>query len=383
MKQQLWLLNSSLVVLFLIALNISNVLRQDAPVMKSRQIITAPDEKKKEEQEPTPLQSSSVWEKIYQDDIFDTYASPDSKTIKQSFITPIPEMKPPTVVLPPEPKKQEFVAPLGITLKGIIISADQNKNAAMIADETNKESLYHLGDTIKDAQIIKIAKNRIVFLRANGQQEVFFLRKDDNIPDPTNPDRWKYVVKKVNDQLFEVDPHEFKKEAETLGHFLERAAVIGVAFNQGAPFGVRIGSFEPNTIAAALGLAANDIIMSVNDIKLSEAHGRLQAYEAAIATPLEGTIKVALKRGSNDISIVYKLAKIEKPKKYSTIPGVRVANQPQTPQPAQPSFPMNRIQQREEMLRNFNRTYNASNQQQVIMDIRRRLLENLQNRQKQ
>ena len=291
-------------------------------------------------------------------------------------------MRPAQVVLPPEPKKQEFVPPLGVALKGIIISADQNKNAAMIADETNKESLYHLGDTVKDAQIIKIAKNRVVFLRANGQQEVFFLRKDDNIPDPANQDRWKYVAKKINDQQFEVDPHEFIKEAETLGHFLERASVVGVAFSQGNPVGVRIGSSEPNTIGAALGLQANDIIVSINDINLTQPQSRLQAYESAIATQIGGTVKVVIKRSGNDMTCMYKVAKIERPKKYASLQGVKVTDQPQ--QPAQPTFPMNRIQQREEMLRNFNRNYNANNnQQQIIMDIRRRLLENLQNRQKQ
>lgn len=377
MKQQLWILNSSLVVLFLIALNISNALRRQPPAVKSHQIVIAVDEKKKEEQQPTALQLSSIWEKIYQDDIFDTYDSPDSKTIKQGFVTPIPEMNPPDIIPPPEQKKQEFVPPLGIMLKGIIISADKAKNAAMIADETNKESLYHLGDTVKDAQIIKIAKNRVVFLRANGQQEVFFLRKDDNIPDPANQDRWKYVVKKINEQLFEVDPQEFVKEIETLGHFLERTAVIGLAFNQGTPLGVRIGSFEANSIATALGLTTNDIIISVNDIKVAEAHSRLQAYEAVIATELGGSVKVVLKRADRDLTFVYNLVKIEKPKKYSTIPGVRIGDQPQQPQPG---FPMNRIQQREETLRNFNKTYDAGKQQQVIMDIRKRLLENMLSR---
>lgn len=377
MKQQLWILNSSLVAIFLLSLNLGNVLRRQAPVVKPYQITVVDIEKKKDEQQSAPVQLSSAWEKIYQDDIFDTYAVPETKTFKQSFVTPIPDMKPSEIVPPPEPKKQEFVPPLGVILKGIIISSDHTKNAAMIADETNKESLYHLGDTVKDAQIIKIAKNRVVFLRANGQQEVFFLRKDDNIPDPTALDRWKYIVKKINEQLFEVDPQEFTKEIETLGHFLERTAVIGVVFDQGIPQGIRVGTLEQNSIGGALGLAANDIIISINDVKLAEAQSRLKAYESAIATELGGQVKVTLKRAGRDVTLMYKLVKIEKPRKYSTIPGVRIADQPQQPQPG---FPMNKIQQREDMVRNFNKTYDGSRQQQAIMDIRKRLLENLHNR---
>jgi type II secretion system protein C len=375
MKQQLWIFNSSLMFVFFMALMISNALRREPSLVKITKV-TLVDVQKKKEPEPTPTSMATAWEKIYQDDIFDTYVAEVKTAVKQSFITPIPEMKAPAVVPPPEPKKQEFVPPLPITLKGIIISSDEAKNAAMIADETNKEALYHLGDMVKDAIIVKIAKNRVVFLRANGQQEVFYLRKDDNIQDPSSPDRWKLMIKKVNDQLYDIDQQEFMKEIESLGHFMERVAIIGTVFNQGIPVGIRLGKIEPQEIGGALGLVTNDILVSVNGIPLADPRNRVQAYESAIQTPFGGMVKAVINRMGMNVQIAYRLTRIEKPKKYSTIPGVRIADQPQQ----QAGFPMSKIQQREQTLRDFSKTYDGGQQQQTIMDIRRRLFENLRNR---
>jgi len=368
MKHQLWILNSTLLVLFLIAIAINDTLKKQPPVWRQQRIVFEESEKKKD-----PA-AANAWERIYREDIFDTFVVPVITPVKQMFTTPIPEIKPAFIIPPPEPKKQDFVAALNITLKGIIIAADENKNVVMIADETNKEGMYHLGEMIKDAQIIKIARDRVVLLRANGQQDVFFLRKDDNLQDPASPDRWKLAVKKLDDQHYDIDPREFGKEVETLGNLLERASVIGTAYHQGQPVGIRLGALNPNDVGAALGLQQHDIISTINGLAVADLNNRINIYNSITTMPLGSSIQVSLQRAEKNVMMTYKLAQIDKPKRYTTMPGIKIAGQPQQ------ELAMSKMQQREKEIRDFNKTHDSSRQQQTVMDIRKRLLENLQNR---
>ena len=156
----------------------------------------------------------------------------------------------------------------------------------MIADETNKEGMYHLGEKIKDAQIIKIANNRVVLLRANGQQEVFYLRKEDLVDEQSVTDKWKYIVKRVDDQTFDIDPVSFSKEVNTLGSFIEHTSVIGTAYAAGKPIGIRIGKLQPQDTGTFLGLMENDIITSINDMAVTNAQNRLSVFDTITKAPL-------------------------------------------------------------------------------------------------
>lgn len=379
MKQDLWLVNSSLTLMFVISLGFYALLLQKPPRWIRPKALTVHTEDEQIKPSPSPTPS---WEKIYLDDIFSTYVPREVVATKQNFITPIPEPKAATISPPPEIKKIEFIAPLTITLRGIIAGGDESKNVAMIADETNKEGMYRLGEKIKDAQIIKIAHNRVIFLRANGQQEIFYLRKDDALAEAQPVEKWKKIVRKIDDQNYEVDPLQFSDEVETLGNFIDRASIIGTTYQAGKPIGIRIGKINPNNdVATALGLLENDIITSVNDLDITDPKNRILAYDTIIELPLGAVAKVGLKRADKDIILSYKVAKIQQPRKRTMFSGIKVADQPPTPpQPAE-LFKTNRLQQREQDTREFNKIHpNEQRHQQSMMEIRRRILENLQQR---
>ncbi len=367
MKQQLWILNSSLLAVFFVSLMVSYFLSVEPPRIRRIKKMVAQEVAEKKE---ASLARTS-WEKIYKDDIFGTFVKQVTKPVKQSFVTPIPEPKAPAIPPPPEPPKQEFIAPLNLTIKGIIISADEAKSVAMIEDETKKEGLYHLGDKIKDAQVIKIARNRIVLLRANGQQETFFLRKDESEVDQQSPERWKYIARKVDDQTYEIDPDSFKQEIETLGNFIERVSLIGVAYQKGSPIGLRIGSLEKNDVGVALGLQQNDILISINNVDVTVANNRMQAYDAISKVKVGDTISLVLKRAGENLTQNYKLAKISKAKKKTFTGKEEKKKEP---------LKKSKSQQRAKMLRDFRKRHGSSQDKNAIARIRKRLLENLKKR---
>ncbi len=368
MKQKLWILNSSLLIIFAITLLLNALLKQEVPVMRKKII----SEKKVEKKISKPIINL---EKIYKEDIFGTY-SPTARPepTQKELVTPIPEYTPHKIVPIPAPIKQEFIEPLKIKISGIISSAQEERSIAMIADETNKEKIYHLGDKIKDGQLIKITRNKIVLLRSNGQQEIFLLRKETK-PGEEIPEKWKYVIKKIDENKFALNPKEFSKKIQSLGQLIEELDLIP-AYQKGNIVGMRIGTIKENEISSVFGLNKNDIIVSINDLNTADISNRIKIYDNVIQSELNDTIEVALKRNEQDVTISYKLEKIEKPKKKMFI---QPATGDQTPTPAV-ELKMSRDQKRERQIRNFEKTHRTPKQQTIISDIRERILKNMKSR---
>ncbi len=389
MKQNIWIVNTSLVIIFGLSLGLYNLLHEDAPPRPPRKITFKPTSEDSKKDSTTDV-IAPAWEKIYQDDVFGTYAMVKIEPTKKSLIKPMPEPPRPTPIPPPEPKRPDFIPALPVTLRGIITGEDENQNVAMISDETNKELLYHVGDKIKDAQIIRIASNRVVILRATGQQETFYLRPpklsllgQSDQPDPQNPlSKWNMIVKKIDDRNFEVDPTQFKHEVETLGSFLERAAVIGTAFQGGKAVGIRLGTINATDLVTALGLKSNDLITSINNTFIGVIDDRIKAYEQITKATIDSKISVKLIRNNQNLDITYKLVRLERPSKF-IFSGLKTGT-PQTPgaTPAggtSQALPKSRLQEWEEKKRDFERR-NPSDHDKMMMEIRQRLMQNLQNR---
>ena len=173
MKQQLWILNSSLLLIFILTLLLNLLLQQTPPSIKVKRTTA------REREMQTEIAIEGI-ENIYKYDLFGTFKKEAFVPSTRELVTPIPQPKP----ISPKPIKElakpKFLPPLKIALKGIAFSSDENKSIGMIVDATKKEQIYHVGDTIKDAQIIKISKNRLTLLRANGQHETIFMKKEDN-----------------------------------------------------------------------------------------------------------------------------------------------------------------------------------------------------------
>lgn len=393
MKQQLWIANSSLLGIFVFALIVSFAFEQKPPKLRIRQSFALDTDKKTSGQAPVNLES------IYMNDIFGTFVPQETRVSKQNFITPIPEPRAPAVVSAPEPLKQEFVPPLSIVLRGLIIASDETKSVAMIADETNIEEMYHLGDKLKDAHIVKIAHNRIVLLRANGQQEVFYLREDPNRM-AALPEKWSYIVRQIDTSNFEIDPKNFMAEIDSLGALLESTPVIGTAYKEGKPIGIRIGTGNENNIGNFLGLQPDDLITAVNQIDVIEHKSRITAYEDVVKKNLGDTITISLLRQNQPTTLHYTLKTIKKPSMAS--PGQTTSTNPLAPpvaasgpgvapgmpssapeaQPAQ-NEPNNlsQLQKREKRARDFsNRHDKQDNRREAVQEIRKRLLDNLRNR---
>jgi len=365
-KQQVWIANTSLVLLILICTSSLYFLQKDLPVLRI----------KKSKISDASSGSSGLLvnlEKIYSNDLFDTYIAPAAKqAIKKNLVSPIPQLNLKTKTPPPPIKKVSFLPPLSVSVKGIILSKNEKRSVVMIADQTGKESTYHIGDQIQDAQLLKIGRNKIVLLRTNGQQEVLFLRKPENLT-KTGESRWGYAVKKLDENHYQIDCDEFTQEITSIGQFVELLH-LGTAYKNSKAIGVRIGIVDEFEVGSVLGLQKNDIITAINNIPTSNPKSRTSIYDAIRESKNNSEITVELTRSGQIMQLKYSLKPIEKTSKYKFLNNASSENNAT-------QLSLSKHAEKANRRKNFEVKHRSQEQQQTTVDgLHQQLFENLRKR---
>lgn len=269
--------------------------------------------------------------RIYENDLFNTYIKPQvpQQITPQITALPLPQPPAPRPVQQPQAKYADFLPPLDVTLKGIFYSSNDEDNRAIISNNKSKqESLYRIGDMIEDARLIRIYSNKIIVVRSNGQHETLFVTQEDarkSKPFVKNT-AWSLAIQKISDREFVVDPKLFAHRVSSLAEFIE-ALTITTAFEKGKNLGCRIGTLQPNSVGAALGLEQGDIITAVNTIPTTSTKQRVEIYHHISTLPLGSQVTAHITRGGMPLEIVYHIDAIqqekpdeEKPQLGSSLP---------------------------------------------------------------
>jgi type II secretory pathway component PulC len=311
MRQPFWIVNSALLLLACITAGFLYFSRPEIPTRTNI--------------EPTPYRMPAQTEsskvninKIYEYDLFDTYQRELVPPEVPEQIGPIPEPPAPIEVRVPEEPKPQFIEPLPISLKGIIIVlTDDAKNRAIIMDNrTSKEGSFKVGDMIEDAQLIRIFSNKVILMRANGQQEVLYLREKDAKLDPTYAaiDGWEGVITQVQPYKYTINTAEFVNRIQSLGQFIDTLEVI-TAYRAGESVGCRVTNVGPGTLAQALGLTKDDLILKVNDTSVAETGNRLAIFKQISELKTNDVITVTLVRNGQEVTLNYELLDVRAARK--------------------------------------------------------------------
>ncbi len=248
--------------------------------------------------------------KIYEDDLFGTYVKevPHLKPFETAIPFPAPPAQQKITI--PAIIEPEFLDPLQVTLRGIIVvSSNDSKNRAMIQDnKTLQEGTYKIGDIIQDAQLIRIFKNKIIFLRLNGQQEVLYLREQDAKVDPVYsvPHAWDTVTKKVAPYTYLINPKAFTQQIKSLTECIDLLNAT-TAYQHGKSVGLHIGNLSKSPFGTSIGLQNGDIIISINGIPAQTTQERLAIYKNITSLQIGNTITIQLKRKNNAVTLTYTL----------------------------------------------------------------------------
>lgn len=280
--------------------------RREVPLRRS--IVAAPSEA------PARKDVSRINSaRIVESDLFNTI----SRRVVPEVIDPIkPIPRPPAPVQPslPEAPKPQFLSPLEVTVRGIIYAGNDLENRTIIMNnKTKQEYLYKIGDRVEDADIIKIGRNKVVFVRVNGQQETLFLSQSDARRDPgyVTDGSWVGVVSQASDSMFLVDPKRLGERIQSLAQFID-ALDVTTAFSRGAIIGCRIGRLAPQSLGRALGFLPGDVVTEINGIAPTTTKQRVEIYNAVRSLGRGSSIAITIIRGSETITRTYILQKIPK-----------------------------------------------------------------------
>lgn len=353
MKQALWPLNSSLVIIGIITL--FALLFFSVSVPPRPHSLTYPPETKRK----TTEISASAIEKIYKNDLFNTYRPEQAKPFESQV---------PTVPLLPQAQaaglfveeSASTLPPLDITLRGIILSEQVEESVALIEDEAGKENRYHVGQQIKDGQMVKIAQDRVILVRTNGQQDTLFLRKQDQKDDLESTDEWQDVIKKISDGVYDIDLDRIQKELPSIGTLLDTLSVT-TAFSDDIPIGLSIGKLENKGIGMALGLLEGDVVTSINDIPVGDIQERIKAFEVIASLEQNEKIIIDIIRNAQKLSTQYTFKAIEKKVESSKNDEL---------------FKMSKTAKKNQSFNKFNQDHHRD-YENSIRDMRARLLENM------
>lgn len=311
MKSPLWLINSTLALFIMLSLFFLFALSERPPRPAPLTPQPAADAL-----EPAPKVTVSA---IYENDLFGTYI-PEEKAPEEVAgpLVPQPPQPPiPQAAQQPARPKPEFFPPLNVVLKGIINSTDTDDNRAFIERAaTKEEKLYQVGDTIEDAEIIHIAKNKVILIRSNGQQETLFIspKAAEHDAEYIQFKSWKDTIQQSDAYTYTVKMIPVAERITSFAEFLDLLDAT-TAFDKGVSIGVRVGVVPADGFATALGLQSGDIITAINSIPVNSTQSRVKAYKHVIGLSRGDSISVSIQRQNKPLVITYILYKPEE-KKY-------------------------------------------------------------------
>ena len=312
MKQHLWAVNSFL--LSLLAVTIAGMLALQQPVPRHTPAVLPETKLEK-------IATLPALEELYgPNDLFGLFTAPTAPAIKTIEIPKPPQFTaPPT---PPTPKSAalKLVPPLSISISGIIFSPKRpDRSVAMISDDTNKEMMYRLGDTIKDGMIIKITQDRVVILRSNGQQETFFLRKDITLEslnekaEKTADGDAEKLATTTGENTYDLSLEIFGKKVQSLGDFLQEFDLMPI-YRQNVIKGFKVTSSDAGSFPATLGFSVGDVITKINDIDVASIENRVKIYDMLTTLPPSKKVTVTAVRNQKEVNKIISLIERHKPK---------------------------------------------------------------------
>lgn len=308
MRNPLWALALGLAFLFFMTLGVLFLTKKRPPARKS--LVPAPVEVSPK-RNVVPIDLS----RIYENDLFRTYQKPLKPIEPEKFNLvppPLPRAAPPPM---PRAPRVDFLEPLKISVKGIIVSNEEVTNRAIVADEkTKKEDIYSVGDILEDAEIIRIEPEKVIFIRSNGQQETIFLNVRAAAEDPlfSRETSWDTVIQKVTDWSYAVDPLLFATKVRSLANFIEMLDIT-TALEKGVSTGCLIGRMSPGSIGYALGFKYGDLVTQVNGARLFTTAQRVAVYQSLKNASVGQTIRVKLVRKMREYELLFILKSLGQP----------------------------------------------------------------------
>lgn len=308
MKSSIWILDSSLLLLCAFVFSFIFFSQQKLPLRAKLTTNAVFDVVRS----PSLVVDTSY---IYENDIFGTYIASVAPVEEEPLkFLPIPKAPSAPITAPVLPEQPQFLEPLALTLSGVFIDKDEEKNRAIIINtKINSQKTYKVGDLIEDAELLSIFDTSVLFVRSNGQEETLFINKQAAQEDPayTSQNNWGGIILKENENNYFINPTTFVERVPHLAQFFELLDAATV-YKKGRSCGVRVGKAPSESLAMALGIQAGDIIVNIFNISVADTSDRVAVYNIIKQASEGAKIPVKILRGSEEFENIYILKNLNR-----------------------------------------------------------------------
>lgn len=175
----------------------------------------------------------------------------------------------------PTPIKIDSLKQTALALKlwGTVTGSD-GKNYAVIESKGGKQNLYRTGDTIQDATVKLILREKIVLL-VNGKDEMLDMEK---LPHPVKSNPNSRRLQQRPSQRIQLKRSQIESATESVNELM-RAVNLRPYFENGKPSGLILSRIRPDSIFKKMGLINGDIIKKIDGEPVSSVENILQSYE--------------------------------------------------------------------------------------------------------
>ena len=203
---------------------------------------------------------------------------------------------------------------LSLKLWGTVAGTTRRAYAVIEDTKTRKQSLYHPGDTVQNATIKLVLRQKVV-LTVDGRDEILAMQEPGK--KSSSPKGGVRRTSSSSPALAQTPrlpvsatPREIAVSSE---HIAEAMENIGDLMNQatfrphienGQPAGISITRIKPNAIFRRLRLRNGDIITGVNGSPIESVEDAMQVFETITESP---SVSLDIKRRGRQQTLEYRI----------------------------------------------------------------------------
>ncbi len=184
---------------------------------------------------------------------------------------------------------------LKLKLLGTVIGPD-NKNYAVIESEGGKQNLYRVGDTILNASVNLILREKII-LNVNGKEEILEMEKLTS----EVKSKPKSIPKREMSGPIHLNRSQINNATQNISQLLQQVN-IRPYFESGKYNGLMLSRIKPDSIFNKMGLMNGDVIMGANGVQIESVDHAIKIYENLRSSK---NIKLEIKRKGRNQTIDY------------------------------------------------------------------------------
>lgn len=217
-----------------------------------------------------------------------TGAQPEKKAVKKTPDKKVETKNAKVAAAKTTPTEELPKSELRYYLIGTVVGRPKDSYAVINIPEERQHKLFHLGDQVGAATIVKIERNRIV-IDNNGRLEVLEVDFEKKVKGRRNPKRSlkrgttrqskaAKGVKKISANKFILDREEVENLSGDVTQFMTQVRIVPNRVD-GKPSGYKLFNIKKGSIIESVGLRNGDVIKSINGMSINKPEEAFMAYQ--------------------------------------------------------------------------------------------------------